>query len=125
MKDVLESSQNKKKLIAVKTIKSPSCDDEKIMMSSDVLKNPANIVCSIINDTDFRIDGIHLNEAGATKRLERIHAKIKSLNLLTIIKEGKGFLANRFYSKVTKEYIFGCKKCSKPHDFMPSDFILK
>ena len=37
VKDFLESSKTKK-LIAVETIKSPSCDDEKIMSSSDVLK---------------------------------------------------------------------------------------
>ena len=101
-------------------------------MSSHVLMNPAKrkkhirtIDCSIIYGTYFRPGGIHLNEVGVTKLLEHVHAKIKTLNLGSIIKEGKGFLANRPYNKVAKEYIFGCKKCSKPHDFMPSDFIFK
>ena len=72
---------------------------------------------SIMNDTDFRPDGIHLNKIRITKLLEHVDAKVKTLNLGSIIKEeGKGFLANRPYSKISKEYIFGCKKCSEPPD---------
>ena len=99
------------------------CDDQKIMMLADVLKNFAKrkkhittIDSSIINDTDVTPDGIHLNEIGVTKLLEHIDTKMKILKLGFIIKEGKCFLANRPYSKVAKKYIFGCKKCSEAHD---------
>ena len=47
------------------------------MISADVLKNFAKrkkhmttIYSSLVNDTDFKPGGIHLNEIGVTKRLE-------------------------------------------------------
>ena len=71
---------------------------------------------SIIEESDFRHDGIHPNEIGVTKLIEHVDNFLKNSGMKTVIKNSNGFLADRPYRKISREYIFGCKQCFELHE---------
>ena len=111
----------KQNLLIVETINSPSADKEKGSTSVSTLKKLAKsrkhvkIVGSskILDEEDFRNDSVHLNERGITKLVEEINSFMKENNMKEIIRDEHGFLSQRPYQGVTREYTFGCKMCSE------------
>ena len=77
---------------------------------------------SIIKESDFRHDGIHLNEIGVTKLIEHVDNFLRNSGMKTVIKNSNGFLADRPYRKILREYIFGCKQCSELTKYILGDF---
>ena len=118
VKETFENSPQKK-LIIVETVASPGCDEDKIKMYNETVRNYVKrksymtvMSSSIIEESDFRHDGIHLNEIGITKLIEHVDNFLKNSGMKTVIKNSNGFLADRPYRKISREYIFGCKQCS-------------
>ena len=70
----------------------------------------------IIEESDFRHDGIHLNEIGITKLIEHVDNFLKNSGMKSVIKNSNGFLADRPYRRISREYIFGCKQYSEVHE---------
>ena len=120
-KELIESDPNKN-LIIVETINSPSCDEEKRSVSLSTLKRLAISreqmkivgIAKTTDEYDFRNVRVHLNESGVTKLVE--HKWIYERTFLERNhKRRAGFLANRPYQGVTREYAFGGKVCSEIH----------
>ena len=116
-------SDSSKNLLIVETINSRSADEEKRSASVSALKKLAKsrkhvkIVGSsnILDEEDFRNDSVHLNESGIRKLVEQINSFMKEHNMKEIIRDEHGFLSQRPYHGVRREYTFGCKICSETH----------
>ena len=116
-------SDSSKNLLIVETINSPSADEEKRSASASAPKKLAKsrkhvkIVGSskILDEEDFRNDSVHLNESGIRKLVEQINSFMKEHNMKEIIRDEHGFLSQRPYHGVRREYTFGCKICSETH----------
>ena len=69
----------------------------------------------ILDEEDLRNDSVHLNQSGIRKLVEQINSFMKEHNMKEIIRDEHGFLSQRPYHGVRREYTFGCKICSETH----------